>query len=85
MLIKKALIERTIAEKIFIKHGVKTEEIEWALLRNEPKFFRAKESRYLCLAKTNRHITIIFVYEKENAKIITAYPSSNWQVKLYKR
>ncbi|HLD05307.1 MAG TPA: hypothetical protein VJG90_06325 [Candidatus Nanoarchaeia archaeon] len=84
MFIKKVLIELTILEKIFKKHNVKMEEVEWALLRNEPRFFRAKEGRHMALAKTNRYLTIIFTCEKNSTKIITAYPSSGWQINLYK-
>jgi len=85
MKIKKIQIELEIEKKIFNKHGVARTEIEEGLLNNKPIFYRAKEKRYMALTHKFRYITIIFRYEKGIANIRTAYPSSDWQIKLYKR
>lgn len=63
------------------------EEIENTLLQNKPFFSKAKDGRYVALGKWNRYITIIFNYGGKNkeADIVTAYPSSDWQIKLYRR
>ncbi len=86
MLIQHVLIEAKTEEKIFKKHGVKRVEVEGALLDDEPKYFRTKDERYMALAKIDgAYITVIFTHAKTFAIITTAYPSSDWQVRLYKR
>lgn len=85
MKIKKVQIELEIEKKIFDKHGVARKEIEEGLLDNNPVFYKAKEGRYMALTHKFRYITIIFGYEKGIANVKTAYPSSDWQIRLYKR
>ena len=65
------------------KHNVRSSEIKDALL-NYPHFLRAKGRRYMAISFSNRFLTIIFELIKDTAKIITAYPSSDAQRKLYK-
>jgi uncharacterized DUF497 family protein len=83
--IAKVLIEEHIKRKIFEKHSVEQEEIKDGLLQGKPVVFKTKEERYLTITKHHRHITIIFTYDQQNAQIVTAYPSSQWQIKLYKK
>lgn len=73
--------------KIHNEHGITMKEIENVLLENKPYFAKTKLGRYVALGKWSRYITIIFNYNESNkeADIVTAYPSSNWQIKLYKR
>jgi len=63
------------------------EEIKNTMLQNKPYYVRTKDGRYVALGKWNRFITIVFNYNQKykEADIVTAYPSSPWQVKLYKR
>ena len=85
MRIKKIVLEKTVQEKILLKHGVRREEIEHGLLEGKPRFFRAKDGKYMTISSYNRYLTIIFGYEGKNAAIVTAYESSDWQKRLYKR
>jgi len=73
--------------KIYDKHGITMEEIEKVLLQNEPYFAKTKLGRYVALGKWSRYVTIVFNYHEthKEATIVTAYPSSPWQIKLYKR
>ena len=84
MWVKSVQLEQSIEEKVLGKHGVDKEEMEAALLRDRPKYFKVKGGRYLALAQSNRYLSIIFRYTQGRANVITAYPSSDWQVKLYK-
>ena len=58
------------------------QDIITALSEKEPIFFRAKNSRYIAITTD---VSIVFAYENKTAKIITAYQSSKWQKKLYKK
>ncbi len=73
--------------KIYNKHGITMEEIENVLLEDKPYFTRTKLGRYIALGKGSRYVTIAFNYspKTKEAKIVTAHPSSKWQIKLYKR
>jgi len=84
MLIKRVTISPEIAYKIRVKHGVKFEEVEKVLLTN-PLIYRIKDGRYIAIGTYVRFVTVIFEYDKCYANIITDYPSSDWQIKLYKR
>jgi len=48
-------------------------------------FRRVKDGRYMAIGFINRHLTVIFEYSQGVAKIVTTYPSSDWQIRLYKR
>ena len=85
MRLKKVLIELKIQEKINKKHGIHRKEIEDALFEGNPLFFKTTEQKYIALTHKDRYMTIIFTHNKDIAKIITAYRSSNWQIKLYKK
>lgn len=85
MIIKQVLISEDVKRKIFEKHGVSFEEIENGLLRGNPLVYKTTEGRYLALTHHHRYLTVIFIYESPNAQVITAYPSSPWQIKLYKK
>lgn len=85
MKINKVLIDIVTQEKILFKHGIKIEEIENALLEGNARFFIIKRSLYMAVAHYDRYITIIFEYNKQNAIVKTAYPSSDWQIRRYKR
>lgn len=85
MLVRKLRLERSIQLKV-AKHGVEKEEIERVLIWDEPKHFKAKGIRYMAIGRSERLVTVIFeTYEPGVATIITAYPSSEWQRKLYER
>jgi len=86
MIINAVSIRNPIKKKLRFKHGINEEEINKILLNNKPVF---KKSRglYLSIGFKQRYLTIIFGYNKINkiADIITAYPSSKWQINLYKK
>ena len=84
MRIKKIEIKKDIKYKILYKHKVRFSEITQSIL-SENKFVRkTKDGRYIAVAKEQRYLTIIFEMDKDIAEIITAYPSSKWQMDLYK-
>ena len=84
MRIKKIEIKKDIKYKILYKHKVRFSEITQSIL-SENKFVRkTKEGRYIAVAKEQRYLTIIFEMDKNIAEIVTAYPSSKWQMDLYK-
>ena len=80
----KILIKLEIQEKINKKHGIYREEIELALFEGNPVFFRTRKERYIAITLKNKYITIVFEYDKGIAEVVTAYLSSDWQIKLYK-
>lgn len=85
MKIKKVLIVSSVEEKIFKKHGVRRKEIEEGLLTSRSLFYRVRDGKYMALTLGMRYTTIIFTYTQGIAEIRTAYPSSDWQIRLYKR
>ena len=87
MIIRAVKISLKTKIKIYDKHGIIMEEIKNTLLQNKPYYARTKDGRYFALGKWNRFITIVFNYNQKykEADIVTSYPSSNWQIKLYKR
>ena len=84
MKISKILIEDKIKEKILYKHNIRASEIKNALFSN-PIMLKTRENRYIAIGYDQRIITIIFETINDTAFIITAYPSSDAQRKLYKR
>ncbi|MBS3096698.1 hypothetical protein J4480_04630 [Candidatus Woesearchaeota archaeon] len=78
------IIEDKIKEKILTKHRVEAEEIKRVLLSN-PLVLRAKYERYMAIGKDEIYLTIIFESKKDITSIITAYHSSEAQIKLYKK
>jgi hypothetical protein len=80
MRIYEVRISEAIAEKIQAQHGVLPEDAE-EILFSQPVVRRARDGRYMA----NGYLTVIFEFEKGAAEIVTAYPSSDWQIKLYKR
>ncbi|MBI2507919.1 hypothetical protein HYV89_03120 [Candidatus Woesearchaeota archaeon] len=86
MIIELIRLRRNIKEKIETKHSITLIEIEKVLLENKPKFRKAKDC-FIGIGLWKRYLTIFFKYNEKikEAEIITAYPSSKWQIKLYKR
>ncbi len=78
------LIEDKIKEKILYKHNIRASEIKRVLTLN-PIILRVRDNRYMTIGFDQKFITIIFEMMKDTAFIITAYPSSDAQRKLYKR
>jgi len=87
MIIKTVKISLQTKIKIYDKHGITMQEIKNTLLDDLPWFVKTRLGRYTALGKWNRYITVIFEYNEKDkeAGIITAYPSSDWQIKLYKK
>ncbi len=84
MRIHQIRISEWVAEKIQVEHGVFPDEAE-AILFSNPVVRRAKDGRYMAIGLIDRYLTVIFEFERGTAGIITAYPCSDWQVRLYKR
>jgi len=78
-------INRRIADKIWEEHGVSADEAV-DLLHSDPMIRRARKGRYIAVGlAVGGYLTIIFEYQRGTAEIVTAYPSSDWQVRLFKR
>jgi len=84
MRIRRILIEDIVQEKI-LGHGLQREEVENGLLYGNPKFSKDRHGRYLAITHHSRYITVVFEYISFNVEVITAYPSSDWQIRRYKR
>ncbi len=87
IIINAVKISLTTKIKIYTKHRVTMDEIEKVMLQDKPYFAKTKFGRYVAVGKWNRCLTIVFDYNEKykEATIITAYPSTKWQIKLYKR
>ena len=83
MKISGILIEDRIKEKILYKHNVHAFEIKEILFDN-PYILKIRDSRYMAIGKNDKFLTIIFEVENRLAFILTAYPSSDAQRKLFK-
>ena len=86
MIVESIRLKRDVKEKIETKHSITLIEIEKVLLENKPKFRKAKDC-YMGIGLWKRYLTIFFNYNAKikEVEIITAYPSSKWQIRLYKR
>ena len=84
MFIRNVLIEDKIKEKIADKHNVQAIEIK-NIFFNSPLILKTRFSRFIAIGHFQRYLTVIFEYNKGTANIITAYPSSDAQIKLYKK
>ncbi len=83
MRIADILIEDMIKEKILQKHNIRASEIKNVFIKR-PYVLRAHGQRYMAIGYDTRFVTIIFEMAKTTAYIITAYPSSETQIRLYK-
>ncbi len=85
MRIHDIFISQRIANKIWEEHGVSADEaIE--LMYDNPMIRRARDGRYMAVGfSASGYLTVIFDYDRGVAEIVTAYPSSDWQVKLFKK
>jgi len=78
-------ISRRIADKIWEEHGVSADEAI-DLVYGDPMIRRAREGRYMAVGlATGGYLTVIFEYQRGTAEIVTAYPSSDWQMRLFKK
>ena len=85
MKIYKVLVEESTQEHI-LRHGIRREELENALLEGNPKVIGRKDNRFKVVTHHNRYITVLFDYEQNNIAIIkTAYPSDESQIRRYKK
>lgn len=70
-------------EKILYKHGIKIEELRSALENGKPKIRRVRDDIYIAVTHYLRYITVYFEYEQGRGRITTAYPSQEWQIRMY--
>ena len=84
MRIANIVIEDRIKEKILSKHNIEAAEIRTALL-SKPLVLKSREGTYLAIGKAVRYITVVFTQQGNMTNIVTAYPSSEAQMRLYKR
>ena len=85
MKIEKILVEPDIQEHI-LRHGIRREEFENALLEGNPKVIGRRDNRFKVVTHHNRYITVLFDYWQNNIAIVkTAYPSDESQIRRYKK
>jgi len=84
MLLKGIIISKSTKKKILYKHHIKGDEL-YRLFNENPLYLRIGDCVYLAIGVWQRYITIIFSYNKGIARIITAYPSSKQQIRLFKK
>ena len=85
MRIHDVFISKRIADKIWDEHGVSADEAT-ELLYSNPMIRCARDGRYMAVGLSpSGYLTVIFEYHRGVAEIVTAYPSSDWQVKLFKK
>ena len=84
MKIGRILIGDLAQEKV-LGHGLEIIEVEHGIRFGNPKFLKDRYGRYTALTHHNRYITVIFEYVDFNALVITAYKSSDWQIRLDQR
>jgi len=84
MIIKEVVIDKEVKVKIYNKHGIRFIEVKEMLL-DKPLVRRTRDGKYMAINLVERYITVIFSYYGGIADIITAYPSSDWQIKLFKK
>lgn len=85
MRIKEIYISPIVSEKILKMHGVTRGEVRTALQEGNPILQKAKGGRYMAICWRYRCLTIIFRYVHGTANVNTAYLSSEWQKRLYKK
>jgi uncharacterized DUF497 family protein len=78
------IIEDKVKEKILSKHNVTANEVVNVLL-SKPLVLKTKLERYIAIGHFHRYLTIIFDKKEKSTNIVTAYQSSEAQIKLYKR
>ncbi|MBI4209947.1 MAG: DUF4258 domain-containing protein [Candidatus Diapherotrites archaeon] len=83
MRIQTVLIALGVQAKIFKKHGVRRQEIENGLLSGNILFLKTRQERYLAITHEDRYLTVVFEYQNQCAFVVTAYPSSDWQIKRF--
>ena len=87
MIIDNVVMDTDVELKIYKKHKVTSREIKITLKEDEPIFYKVGGEHYMVIGIYNRYLTIFFIYDNgtKTSYIRTAYPSSRWQIKLYKR
>ena len=84
MRIDNIIIEDKIKEKILSKHNVRANEVVNVLL-SSPLILMAKAERYMVIGYHERFLTVIFDKQSKSTNIITAYPPTTAQIRLYKK
>ena len=88
MWIKKIRLVLRIEEKILEKHSIKGKEIHETLENGAPLFRKVGGNQYVAMGHSkSRYLTVFFKYNQKSkeAEITTAYPSSENQIKFYRR
>jgi hypothetical protein len=85
MLIKRIVMSPDVSEKIKCKHGLDP-IVAKNVLENVHYIEKVGGGNYMAIGLSYAgYVTVFFEYETGTAEIKTAYPSSNWQIDLYKR
>jgi hypothetical protein len=85
MLIRRILISPVVMEKIKSKHGLNP-VVAKDVLSDTPHIEKVGNSQYRAIGLSyTGYVTIFFKYRSGTAEVTTAYPSTKWQVDLYKK
>ncbi|MBI2657140.1 hypothetical protein HYX08_00425 [Candidatus Woesearchaeota archaeon] len=78
-------LSHSVQEKVLYKHGIGIEELIGAFKHGRPKIIKIGGKNYMAITHYLRYITMIFEYNAPVANVITAYPSSDPQIKRYNK
>ena len=85
MKIVKFHVSKDVEEKILYKHKISADGLSNAFEYGKPRIFNQGDGIYLAIMHHTRYITVVFRLDKNEAKVITAYPSSDSHIRKYNR
>ena len=78
-------LSHNVQEKILCKHRIDVYELIEAFKYGKPKIIKLEGKTYMAITHYLRYITMIFEYNVPIANVITAYLSSDFQIRRYNK
>jgi len=78
-------LSHDVQEKVLHKHGIEVDELTEAFKHGKPKIIKLEGNNYMAITHYLRYITMIFEYNAPIANVITAYLSSDLQIRRYNK
>ena len=85
MKIVKFHVSKDVEEKILYKHEISADALNNALEYGKLRIFNQGDGIYLAVMHYTGYISVVFRVDKNEAKVITAYPSSDSHIRKYNR
>lgn len=88
MKIRFVTIDPQVSSKILSNHNLKEEDVIEFFEKNISTAYIEKVggNQYMAIGESSKgYITVFFTYKRMTAEVRTAYLSSKWQIKLYKK